>query len=260
MKLAFGISYNGCSYFGWQNQPHTKNTVRFHIDHAISKVANQKINSVCAGRTDSGVHSTGQVIHVETDAIRKLRGWQMGTNKYLPKSIRVDWVKNVADSFHARFSANYRRYQYIIADKSHGSAIFHGLLLSCRYDLNAGLMHQASQCLLGKQDFTSFRASRCQSKTAFRNVQEISVYRFKEYIVIDIRANAFLYHMVRNIVGALLTIGQGKESPEWMLQLLSKKDRRQAPSTAPSQGLYLVEVGYEDIYEIPQNKIYLPFS
>lgn len=259
-KIAFGISYCGKGYYGWQKQAHSNNTVQHHVDSALSVVANHQIESVCAGRTDSGVHGTGQVIHIQTDAERTQRSWKMGVNTNLPKNIRVDWVYPVDDDFHARFSATYRRYQYIIIDDSVGSAIFDGLVTPCRYQLDVHSMHEAAQALLGENDFSSFRAAQCQSNTPNRYIEHIRVYRAKQCIVVDIQANAFLYHMVRNIVGALLVVGQGKQPSDWLGELLLKKNRRLAPATAPADGLYLVEVGYPDADNIPTSPIALPFA
>lgn len=259
IKLAFGVSYCGRGYYGWQKQPHSDNTIQHHIEAALSKVANEPINLSCAGRTDSGVHGTGQIIHIETTAVRPLRGWRMGTNSYLPENIRINWVCGVSDDFHARFSAKYRRYQYIIEDNSGGNAVFSGLVTPCRYALNEKAMHEAAQFLLGENDFSSFRAAQCQSHSAHRNVHFIRVFRSNGFIVVDIQANAFLYHMVRNIVGALIAVGQGKYPPAWFAELLAARNRCLAPPTAIADGLYLIEVGYESVYNIPDNPITLPF-
>lgn len=259
MKLAFGISYCGRDYYGWQKQSHTDNTVQYHIEQALSAVANEDISLVCAGRTDSGVHATGQVIHIETTAVREQRGWKMGANTRLPKNIRVNWVQDVPDDFHARFSANYRRYQYIIEDDCNGNAIFDGLVTPYRYKLDSNIMHEAAQALLGEQDFSSFRAAQCQSNTANRHIDFVKVYRKEQFVIVDIQANAFLYHMVRNIVGSLLLIGQGKKPPSWLSELLQAKDRRLAAATAIANGLYLVEVGYNSVYNIPTGNHALPF-
>ncbi len=258
-KLAFGVSYCGRAYYGWQKQSHSDNTIQHHVDYALSFVANHPVESICAGRTDSGVHGTGQVIHMETEAVRSLQSWKMGVNTNLPRDIRIDWVVPVDSDFHARFSAHYRRYQYVIADESLGSAIFHGLVTPCRHRLDERAMHEAAQVLLGEQDFSSFRAAQCQSNTAQRYVEHITVYRSHGFVVVDIQANAFLYHMVRNIVGSLLVIGQGKKSALWLKELLDKRDRRQAPATALADGLYLVEVGYSSSYNIPLGGVELPF-
>ncbi len=253
------MSYCGKGYYGWQKQSHSDNTIQYYLDSALSGVANHKIESICAGRTDSGVHGTGQVVHIETSAERTMHGWKMGANSNLPRNIRVDWVMPVSDDFHARFSAKYRRYHYVIADNSIGSAIFDALVTPCRFPLNEKAMHDAAQALLGENDFTSFRAAQCQSNTPNRCIEHIHVYRAHSFVIVDIQANAFLYHMVRNIVGALLMIGQGKYRASWLKELLDKKDRTLAPATALADGLYLVEVGYEPSNNIPIGVVELPF-
>lgn len=254
-----GVSYRGNSYNGWQRQAHSTNTVQGHVEAAIATVANEPIDSICAGRTDSGVHGTGQVIHFDTHAERSDYSWLMGTNRNLPRDIRIDWVKPVSEDFHARFSAHYRRYHYVIEDNSIGNAIFLGLITPYRHALDAEAMHEAAQYLLGEKDCSSFRAAQCQSNTPFRHINFVNVTRHGRFVVVDIQANAFLYHMVRNIVGALLLVGQGKHSPAWLDDILATKDRTKAPATAPADGLYLVEVGYDKIHELPINSAPLPF-
>lgn len=258
-RIVMGISYRGNRYNGWQRQSHCPETVQKYLDMALSAVANESIATVCAGRTDAGVHGTGQVVHFDSIAERSDYGWQMGTNTHLPKDIRVNWVRRVDEMFHARFSACYRRYHYVIEDDSVGNAIFEGLLTVYRYPLEPDNMHNAAQCLLGEHDFSSFRAAQCQSKTPFRHVDFVNIKRQGRFVVVDIQANAFLYHMVRNIVGALLLVGQGKQSADWLAELLVAKERRKAPATAPADGLYLVEVGYDNVYNLPTGGFELPF-
>lgn len=259
MRLAAGVSYCGKDYYGWQKQSHSNNTVQNHVEKALSRVADHLVITQCAGRTDSGVHATGQVVHFETTSERSLFAWKKGSNTYLPKAIRIDWVCGVNDDFHARFSASYRRYQYIIEDNSGGNALFHDLITPYRYPLNTELMHVGAQNLIGENDFSSFRAAQCQSNTPYRHIDHLRVYRHQQFVVIDIQANAFLYHMVRNIVGALLVVGCGKQAPEWIADLLAARDRCQAPATSIASGLYLVEVGYNSVYNIPKGNTILPF-
>lgn len=260
MKLALGVSYQGSNYYGWQKQSHSNNTVQYHVEKALSFVADEVVTLACAGRTDSGVHATGQVIHIETNANRQPHSWQMGTNSQLPRDIRIEWVAAVPADFHARFSARYRRYQYVIEDNSVGNAIFNGQVTAIREKLDSEAMHQAAQCLLGEQDFSSFRAAQCQSKTPFRHIDFIRVYRKGRFIIVDIQANAFLYHMVRNIVGSLLLIGKGKKPITWLSDVLSAKDRREAAATSIANGLYLIEVGYDSVYNLPLGGKQLPFT
>ncbi len=251
-RLALGVSYRGTRYCGWQKQAHSDNTVQYHVEAALSQVANHPVSTRCAGRTDSGVHSTGQVIHMDTMAERSAHNWQSGTNRYLPRDIRINWVKTVDSDFHARFSAIYRRYHYVIEDNSVGHAIFTGLVTPYRYRLDVEKMHRAAQCLLGEQDFSSFRASQCQSNTSFRHIDFVNISRSHDnrFVIVDIQANAFLYHMVRNIVGALLMVGRGKYSSQWLEELLLARDRKKAPATASADGLYLIAVGYPSTYHL----------
>lgn len=258
-QVALGISYRGTHYYGWQKQKHSDNTVQYHVERALSHVADHSVELVCAGRTDSGVHGLGQVIHISTPAQRSSHGWVRGANSHLPRDIRVNWAKVVADDFHARFSAIYRRYQYVIADKSLGNAVFDGLVTCHRYALDEKLMHEAAQCLLGEQDFSSFQAAQCQSQTPFRYIDFVHVYRVRGFVIIDIQANAFLYHMVRNIAGALMLVGSGKEPITWLSEVLLAKDRTQSAATAKAHGLYLIEVGYAKEHQIPVGYSPLPF-
>lgn len=258
-RIAMGISYRGNRYNGWQRQSHCRNTIQENVEQAVSAIANEPISLICAGRTDSGVHGTGQVVHFDTTATRDTYSWKMGTNRHLPRDIRVHWVKSVNNDFHARFSARYRRYHYVIEDASIGHAIFTGLVTPYRDALDAERMHLAAQCLLGEQDFSSFRAAQCQSNTPFRQIDFINVTRHKNFVIVDIQANAFLYHMVRNIVGALLLVGNGKHDIDWLTATLAAKDRRQAPATAAADGLYLVAVGYDQAFSLPTDNPSLPF-
>lgn len=259
MKLALGISYKGCGYFGWQKQRHSDNTIQYHVEKSLTKIANEPVNLVCAGRTDSGVHATAQVVHLSTTAKRSEYNWKMGGNTQLPPTIRIEWVREVPESFHARFSARYRRYQYIIEDKSVGSSIFSGIVTPVRELLDTKIMQQAAQCLLGEQDFSSFRAAQCQSHSSFRHLEFITVYRKNRFVIIDIQANAFLYHMVRNIVGSLVLVGLHKKPVVWLGEVLGAKDRAQAAPTFIADGLYLIEVGYDPLYNLPVGGKPLPF-
>lgn len=251
MRIALGIEYDGSCYFGWQRQKEV-GSVQAQLEKTLSKIAAEPIRLQCAGRTDAGVHATGQVIHFDTNARRPLTAWTLGVNANLPGNIAVRWVKQVDNEFHARFSATARRYRYIIYNDSlrpgihrHGVSHYHG-------DIDETLMHQAAQALLGEQDFTSFRAIQCQSNTPFRNVRHVQVTRYNKYVVVDIAANAFLHHMVRNIVGSLLEIGMGRQPVHWMQTLLDLKDRNQAAPTAKAAGLYLVDVTYPEQFGLPK--------
>jgi tRNA pseudouridine38-40 synthase len=261
-RIALGVEYDGAAVFGWQRQREVP-SVQEYLEKALSKVANQPIQVQCAGRTDAGVHATGQVVHFDCDAPRAERAWTLGVNANLPDSVAVTWAQNVNEDFHARFSATHRRYRYIIHNSKMRPAILHHGVTHVHRPLNAEKMHEAAQALLGEQDFTSFRASLCQSKTPFRNVTNVDVYRQGRYVVIDIKANAFLHHMVRNITGSLIEIGAGEQPIEWIKQLLAQKDRSKAASTAKPNGLYLVDVTYPDEHGLPKGPLgplFLPES
>ena len=236
MKIALGIEYNGKNYFGWQRQDKVL-SVQEELEKALSFVANEKIEVFCAGRTDSGVHGTGQVVHFETNAVRPEKAWAFGTNANLPDDIAVKWAKAVDDDFHARFSATARRYRYVIYTNKLRSAILPYGVTHTHLELDHQKMHQAGQYLLGENDFSSFRAAQCQSHTPWRNVHHLQVSRHGDYIVVDIKANAFVHHMVRNIVGSLMEVGCGRQPVEWMKWLLEQKDRKLAAPTAKPDGL-----------------------
>lgn len=254
MKIALGIEYDGARYFGWQRQDEVE-SVQQTLETALSKVANAPVEVFCAGRTDSGVHGTGQVVHFETDAIRPMQAWCFGTNANLPDDIAVKWAAEVDDSFHARFSATARRYRYIILNQKLRSAILPKGVSHYHVDLDHEKMHEAGQYLLGENDFTSFRAAKCQSHTPWRNVHHLQVSRWQNYIIVDIQANAFVHHMVRNIVGSLIEVGQGKQPPIWIKWLLEQKDRTLAAPTAKAEGLYLVDVIYPEHFGLPHSSL-----
>jgi tRNA pseudouridine38-40 synthase len=243
MRICLGVEYNGKNYHGWQRQKDL-DTVQLRIEAALSSVANHPISVVCAGRTDVGVHAKEQVIHFDTTAERKLEAWMLGSNSLLPKDICIKWAKPVNEDFHARFSAIARRYQYVIYNSKVRPAILNGLVTFHRRPLKADLMHAAGQHLLGEQDFSSFRGAGCQSKTAMRNVHHLKVTRRKNLVIIDIKANAFLLHMVRNIAGLLIAIGEEKFHPDYLKEILAKRDRKTSEITAPAAGLYLAKVYY----------------
>jgi tRNA pseudouridine38-40 synthase len=227
-------------------------TVQKHVEEALSQVANEPIYVHCAGRTDAHVHALGQVVHFDTNAKRHIDAWVWGTNTHLPSGICVRWAKMVDHSFHARFSAIARRYRYIIYNHPIRPALLSKRVTWHYYPLDADLMHKAGQYLLGEQDFSSFRASECNSKSPMRNITEVTVKRHQEFIVLEIQANAFLHHMVRNIAGVLMKIGSGSKPIEWMQTVLEAKSRRAAAETAPPDGLYLINVFYKEPYHFPE--------
>lgn len=250
MRIALGIEYNGHDFYGWQAQRGLP-TIQGTLEEALSKIANEAVYLTCAGRTDAGVHATGQIVHFDTRAKRHLDAWVWGTNAYLPSSIAVHFARQVPYQFHARFAAIARRYCYVILNHPIRPAILTTRASWCYYPLDVERMQQAAKYLIGEQDFSSFRSSQCNSKTPMRNVTDVVIKRYGEFVVFEIEANAFLHHMVRNIAGTLMRIGAGLQSPEWMYEVLMAKDRKAAAETAPPDGLYLTQVRYNEPYIFP---------
>lgn len=252
MHIALVVEYDGSRYHGWQAQTGL-HTLQQSVELALSKVADAPIAVVCAGRTDTGVHATNQVIHFDTDKERTMRAWVHGVNSFLPKDICIKWGKEVPEHFHARFSATSRRYRYVIYNGAIRPALMRSSVTWQYRQLDHRLMHTAAQSLLGENDFTTFRSVECQSNTAMRNIHQLQVSRIGNLLVIDITANAFLHHMVRNIAGVLIAVGAGKHPVSWVKEILEAKDRRLGAETAPSYGLYLVQVNYPQQFGILQN-------
>ncbi|MEP6633828.1 MAG: tRNA pseudouridine(38-40) synthase TruA [Luteimonas sp.] len=241
MRYALGVEYDGSAFHGWQRLgppgADAARTVQATLESALSYVADDPIETVCAGRTDAGVHARCQVVHFNSDAERDPRGWSLGTTSRLPEDACVRWCVPVADDFHARFSARARRYQYRILNRSVRPAIARQSLTWFRPPLDAAVMHTAAQALLGEHDFSAFRTVHCQAPHARRDLQAIEVRREGDEIAIDVRANAFLHHMVRNIVGSLLIVGVHERPPSWIEEVLAGRDRTLAGPTAPASGL-----------------------
>ena len=253
MKYAACVEYDGTPFCGWQKLSHAP-SVQEEVEKALSKVANHSVEIVCAGRTDSGVHGIGQIIHFESSAKRSDKAWLLGSNTNLPFSVGLTWIKAIDDDFHARFSALDRRYRYVVFNRRMRPSLLHNRVTWFHKPLDELKMQQAASYLIGEFDFSSFRASACQARHARREIKEIDITRHGNYIYIDICANAFLHHMVRNIVGSLFDVGIGIKSPEWFAELLDIKDRTQAGITAPACGLYFVSVAYPEKFKIPENK------
>jgi len=251
-RIACGIEYDGRPYCGWQIQTHLNvPTVQGEVERALANVADCPVRVHCAGRTDTGVHASGQIIHFDAPVSRSIKAWVLGTNTHLPKNVRVLWAAVVPAEFHARFSAISRRYRYIISNTRVSPAVLHGQVTWQRRPLDVELMHEEAQSLLGERDFSSFRAASCQSATAMRNVHFIDVSRRGSLVMIDIQANAFLHHMVRNIAGSLMAVGSGRQEKGWLGQLMELKDRNKAADTASPHGLYLVKVEYPPVFTLP---------
>ncbi len=250
MRIAIGIEYDGTAYNGWQRQ-RTGLGVQERLERSLAVVADEPVEVTCAGRTDAGVHASGQVAHFDTHAERSERGWLLGANTNLPDDICVTWVKPVADDFHARFSATARRYRYRILNRLVRSALYRRRAWWVHQDLDHLRMHEAAQALLGEHDFSAFRAAGCQASNAVREVTAISVVREGDWVLLDITANAFLQHMVRNIAGTLVAIGSGDQEVGWAARVLGDRDRTRAGMAAPPHGLTLVQVCYPDAFDIP---------
>lgn len=254
-RMVLGIEYDGSHFFGWQWQT-GRRTVQQELEKALSKVANHAVNVTCAGRTDTGVHALEQVVHFDTSVQRADHAWLMGGNSNLPDDIRITWVKAAVDDFHARYSAIARFYRYIILNRRMKSALLRQQVTWHYNPLDAEKMHRAAQHLIGDHDFSSFRAQGCQSKSPRRMMHFIHVYRQGEQVIMDIAANAFLHHMVRNIAGVLIEIGEGKQAEDWTLHLLHIKNRALGGITAPPCGLYLGAVYYPEQYGIDQHPLF----
>lgn len=259
MRIALGIEYHGAAYHGWQSQPHG-NTVQDHLEAALSKVAAVPVSVICAGRTDTGVHALAQVVHCDTESSRPENAWVRGANSHLPETIAVRWARVVAGEFHARFSAFARCYRYVLHNAPVRPALDAGRVGWFHAPLSLEAMQAGARFLEGEQDFSSFRAAECQAKSAVKTLHEARVRRNGDYLVFDFRANAFLHHMVRNMVGALVFVGKGKHPPEWIGELLAAKNRTRAAPTFPAAGLYLVGVEYEPHWQLPgDGRIIAPF-
>jgi len=257
MRIALGVEYDGSQFSGWQMQKHGTRTVQECLENALSIVADEKVQVVCAGRTDTGVHATGQVVHFDCSSSRPARAWVMGVNAHLPNDVASLWSAEVDDGFSARFTATARQYRYVVLNRQSRSAVFSKKVTWKYGQLDEVAMHQAAQALIGEQDFSSFRSSACQADHAMRNVHWVKVTREGDFIYIDIEANAFLHHMVRNIVGSLMMVGSGEQSVGWVADLMRLQDRNQAGPTAAADGLYLVKVMYPESAHLPQS-ILLP--
>lgn len=250
-RICLCVTYNGAGFHGWQHQTPGVATVQATLEAALSRVADHPVRLKCAGRTDAGVHATWQIVHFDTPAERPLKAWVLGANAHLPAAVSVGWARAVPDDFDARFSATARRYLYLILNQRVRSGLMANLLTREHRTLDAAAMDRAGQALLGEQDFSAFRAASCQSSTPMRNVHHLHVHRRESIVIIDIAANAFLHHMVRNIAGVLMDIGAGEKAVEWAGELLALRDRRLAGVTAAADGLYLVDVTYPGRFDLP---------
>lgn len=251
MRFALGLEYDGAGFSGWQSQP-GGNTVQDALERALSIIAGEQLRVVCAGRTDAGVHALAQVVHFDTTVERPAMAWVRGANAHLPATVAVRWAMPVAADFHARFSARARAYRYVLLNRPERPAVLAGKVGWCHRPLDLGAMRTAAASLLGEHDFSSFRAAGCQAKSPVKALHSFEIARDGDMVLFDCRANAFLHHMVRNLVGALVYVGMGRQSPEWFARLLAARDRRLGAPTYAPDGLYLAAVDYDAAWALPQ--------
>jgi tRNA pseudouridine38-40 synthase len=245
-----GVEYDGSGYVGWQRQK-SGTGVQERVEEALATVADEPVKTICAGRTDAGVHAAGQVVHFDTQAARTARGWMLGANSNLPDDINATWATVVDDEFHARFSAISRTYRYLILNRPARSSLYRRRAWWVHEPLDEKAMQDGGAQLLGRHDFSSFRAARCQASTAIREITDLTVRREDCWVIISVTANAFLQHMVRNIAGTLVAVGKGDERPEWVASVLGSADRTAAGIAAPPHGLTFAAVRYPDSFDVP---------
>ncbi len=250
MRIALGVSYDGTPYDGWQSQPSGR-TVQDQLEKALGQFADQRISTLCAGRTDAGVHGLMQVVHFDTTAERMAYAWVRGTNSFLPRDIAVQWAQIVPDAFHCRASATSRRYAYLLLESPVRPSIDTHRVGWVFQPLDLARMQQALPHLLGERDFTSLRASACQALSPVKNLMRIDISRRGAYWRFEFEANAFLHHMIRNIMGCLITIGQGKQPPEWMAEVIAARSRDAAAPTFAPDGLYFLGPRYDARWGLP---------
>jgi tRNA pseudouridine38-40 synthase len=261
-RIALALRYDGAHYHGWQMQDAMLPTVQLYVQRALSRVANHPVVVTCAGRTDAGVHAACQVIHFDTTAERTDYSWVFGANSNLPADISVLWAKPVPQDFHARFSATARRYRYIIFNHDVRPGILRHAVGWFHKKLDVKRMQAAANYLVGEHDFSGYRGSGCQSKSPIRDVMEFKIMRQRRMVILEIKANAFLLHMVRNIAGVLIEIGCGEKEPEWAKEILDCRDRTQGGVTIIPNGLYLVEINYPEKFDLPRMPVgpfFLPY-
>jgi len=252
MRIALGIEYDGATFCGWQTQP-SGCGVQDALETALTGIASQQISTVCAGRTDAGVHALCQVVHFDCEAVRPHSAWTRGVNAALSSAVSVIWERQVGSEFHARYSATARTYKYFLLNRDQRPGLFSGHVGWFDARLDADAMHQAGLSLKGEHDFSAFRAAECQAKSPIRTIHDLSVSRQGDMICFEITANAFLQHMVRNIVGSLVQVGCGRQRPGWIGELLQTRDRCHAAPTFAAAGLYMSAVHYADHWQLPES-------
>lgn len=252
MRWALGVSYAGQDYEGWQSQASGK-TVQDKLEHALGKLSQDRVSTICAGRTDAGVHGLMQVVHFDTLRAREANAWVRGTNAHLPGDIAVQWAQQVPAAFHARGSAIARRYAYVLLESPVRPSVERGRTGWVFRPLDESAMQAAAQLLLGEHDFTSFRASQCQAKTPVKTLRRIDIHRRGHYWRFEFEANAFLHHMIRNLMGCLLVVGRGEQPPAWIGEVLAARDRKAAAPTFSPDGLYFLGPRYEGHWGLPES-------
>ncbi|CAN5303161.1 tRNA pseudouridine(38-40) synthase TruA [soil metagenome] len=251
MRVALGLSYRGQAYQGWQSQRGGR-TVQDKLESALAKFADQPLRTSCAGRTDAGVHALNQVVHIDTEISREPFSWVRGTNRFLPDDIAVQWAQVMSEEFHARYSAIGRRYVYILLDSPVRPAIEAGSSGWSLRPLDGDRMQEAAQRLLGEHDFSAFRSAECQANTPVKTIRSIGISRRGAYWRFEFDANAFLHHMVRNLMGSLVPVGAGLRSADWLSEVLAARDRHRAGPTFSPDGLYFAGPYYDELHAIPQ--------
>jgi len=247
MKIALGVEYLGTHFHGWQIQKSGIRTVQLVVESALSKVANHPVRVFCSGRTDAGVHAREQVIHFETEAVRENKAWLFGGNVNLPSDVNFSWAKEVDENFHARFNAYARAYEFKILNHPVRSALKADSHLWEPRTLDIEKMQETANLLLGEHDFSCFRDSLCQAKSPIKTIEYLNITKRGDTVLLEVKANAFLHHMVRNIVGTLLKVGRGERDVHWAQEVLDSKDRRKAGPTAEPQGLYFIKAFYKNL-------------
>jgi tRNA pseudouridine38-40 synthase len=250
MRIALGLEYEGSAFCGWQTQP-SRCGVQDALETALAQIADAPVSTVCAGRTDTGVHALAQVVHFDTEAARPESAWVRGTNALLPEGVAVLWAQPVSQEFHARYSATARRYAYFLLNRRQRPALLAGKVGWFHHDLSVHDMRAAADLLVGTHDFSTFRSAECQAKNPVRTLRSISIERDCELLRFDFEANAFLHHMVRNLMGALVYVGCGRRDPLWVARILQRRDRAEAAPTFAPSGLYLAAVEYDAVWNLP---------
>jgi tRNA pseudouridine38-40 synthase len=252
MRLALGVEYDGGAFCGWQTQA-ARCSVQDRLEGALAQIAGAEVRTTCAGRTDAGVHALDQVVHFDTDTVRPESAWVRGTNALLPSALAVLWARRVDEEFHARYSARERSYRYVLLNRAVRPAAAAGRVGWFHRPLDAERMCEAARHLIGEHDFSAFRSSECQARSPVRTLRTVEIERRGDYVIFDFAANAFLHHMIRNLVGALIHVGKGKHAPEWIAEVLASRDRARAAPTFEAAGLYLTRVLYDDTWGLPRN-------